>query len=355
MLETQKYLLAKGLESLSNKFSISCKRHKKYPNLVQLKYSQLESKMSKRIVQECRGLILDEANDWAIVCYPFDKFFNYSESNAAKLNWNNSEIFEKLDGSLMMLYFYDNQWIVASSGLPDATGYVKNQDYTLKDLFWKIWQEEKYEMPKDVSSCYMFEMTDPSTKILVPYEKGSITLIGARNLKSLKEYSIDEVANKEWRKVKRYPLKSLEELVEDCKGLNPMKCEGFVVCDNEFKRVKMKSPQYVKLNLLHGADEKLTDRYLIDIIQANEGDEFLVYFENYRSRYNELKIKYQNLIVELEKLYKEVKDMEDRREIGLRVRESKFPTLFFQLKDGKVNSIKDYIRNQDSKHIVKFL
>ena len=78
--------------------------------LIQLKYSQLESKMSERIVQECRGLILDEANDWAIVCYPFDKFFNYSESNAVKLNWDNSEIFEKLDGSLMMLYFYDNQW-----------------------------------------------------------------------------------------------------------------------------------------------------------------------------------------------------------------------------------------------------
>ena len=88
-----------------------------------------------------------------------------------------------------------------------------------------------------------------------------------------------------------------------------MQCEGFVVCDDEFKRVKMKSPQYVKLNLLNGADEKLTDRYLIDIIQANEGEEFLVYFEDYRSKYNELKLKYQNLIVELEKLYEEVKDL----------------------------------------------
>lgn len=355
MLETQFFLRQKGLQSLNDEYSISYKRHQEYPNLVQLKYSQLDSDMSKKIVQECRGLILDEADDWSVVCYPFEKFFNYTASNAPKIDWENAKIYEKLDGSLMTLYFYDNKWIVASSGLPDASGKVKDQDYTLKELFWKIWEQEQYHLPKIETSCYVFEMTAPSIRVLVPYEKESINLIGVRDLQNLKEYSINDVANEEWKRVKQYPLKSLESLAEDCRALNPIKNEGFVVCDNNFRRVKIKSPQYVKLNLLKGAKGQFTDRYLIDIIQSNEEEEFLGYFEEYRPKYNELKEKYLNLIQGLENLYEEVKEIEDKREIGLKVKGSKFPTLFFQIKEGKVNSVKDYIRNQSSKRIVKSL
>ncbi len=59
--------------------------------------------MGEKIVQQCRGIILDEANNWQIVSYPYDKFFNYEESYAPQLDWSTAKIFEKLDGSLMTL------------------------------------------------------------------------------------------------------------------------------------------------------------------------------------------------------------------------------------------------------------
>ena len=255
----------------------------------------------------------------------------------------------------MMLYYYNQEWIVASSGLPDASGKVRDQNYNLKELFWRLWSEEGYKMPKDPSSCYFFEMVDPSIKVLVPYEKGGITLIGARNLETLKEYSISRVSNEEWRRVQQYPIQSMEDILEISRGLNPIQQEGFVVCDDSFNRIKVKSPQYVKINLLSGANEKLTDRYLLEIIQANEGEEFLAYFEDYRRRYNELKRRYNQLITDLEALYEEVKTIEDRRELGLKVKASAMPSLFFQLKDGKVSSIKEYIRNLDGKRLINNL
>lgn len=66
-------------------------------NLVMFKYSQVDSDMSIKLVQECRGLILDEDTK-EIVSYPFNKFFNFGEPNAAKIDWASARIGQKIDG-----------------------------------------------------------------------------------------------------------------------------------------------------------------------------------------------------------------------------------------------------------------
>src|SRR3989304_4986341 len=114
--EVQKFLREYGLAKLEEQFSIIARRHSGYNNLVCLKYNMIDSPMSERITQECRGIILDEENDWAIVSRSFDKFFNFGEGHAAKINWDTANVQEKLDGSLMALYHYRDKWHVQSSG-----------------------------------------------------------------------------------------------------------------------------------------------------------------------------------------------------------------------------------------------
>ncbi|WP_293052984.1 MULTISPECIES: hypothetical protein [unclassified Moorena] len=89
-MELQDYLRTQGLESLCNQFKIKVNRHQQFPDLVCLKYSQIESPLEEKIVQQCRGIILDEANNWEIISYPYDNFFNYGESQAATLDWKNT-------------------------------------------------------------------------------------------------------------------------------------------------------------------------------------------------------------------------------------------------------------------------
>lgn len=57
-----------------------------------------------------------------IVCYPFSKFFNAGEHHAANLEWPTAVFTEKLDGSLIKLYFLeaDGQWVVATNNTIDA-------------------------------------------------------------------------------------------------------------------------------------------------------------------------------------------------------------------------------------------
>ena len=92
------FLRAHGLAELAARFAVRGVRHPKYPNLILLKYNQIESPMAEPVVQECRGLILDEAADWRVVSFPYVKFFNYAEPLAAAIDWATAQVYEKLDG-----------------------------------------------------------------------------------------------------------------------------------------------------------------------------------------------------------------------------------------------------------------
>ena len=114
-LAIQQLLRERGLAGLEG-LAIKTRRHGIFGNLVCFKYDQRLSPMMEKAVQEARGIILDENCDWAVTSMSFRKFFNAEEPLAAEINWTTACIEEKLDGSLMALYWYDNAWQVQSSG-----------------------------------------------------------------------------------------------------------------------------------------------------------------------------------------------------------------------------------------------
>lgn len=89
----QKFLRDGGsIQDLTDKYAIKTSRHRKYDNLVLFKYNQIESPFAEKIVCECRGVILDESNDWNIVSRPFNKFFNHGEGHAAPIDWATAQV-----------------------------------------------------------------------------------------------------------------------------------------------------------------------------------------------------------------------------------------------------------------------
>lgn len=101
-LEIQKFLRGgNSFNDLLDLYGIKSKRSSDYPELVLFKYSQLESPMGEKIVQECRGIILNEQDNWNVVSRPYDKFFNYGEGHAADLDWTTAKVYDKLDGCFL--------------------------------------------------------------------------------------------------------------------------------------------------------------------------------------------------------------------------------------------------------------
>ncbi|CBN54848.1 MULTISPECIES: T4 RnlA family RNA ligase [Kamptonema] len=342
-MELQDYLRQHGLDSLCSTYHIKLSRHQKYPHLVCLKYSQIESPLGEKIVQQCRGIILDSSQDWQIISYPYNKFFNYGEIHATPIDWSSAKVYEKLDGSLTVIYFYDGEWRVQTSGTPDASGEVNGFGFTFAELFWKVWNELGYQLPQETEQCFIFELMTPYNRIVVQQKDNQIILHGVRNIQTLLESDPSIWTEKYgWELVASYPLTSWTEVIKAAEHLDPMNSEGYIICDGNFNRVKVKSPQYVAISHLR---EGFSTRRMIEIILTNEGEEFLSYFPEWTELYEKVKNRYLSLIQEVEEVYRQYQHIENQKDFALAIKHLPYSGILFSLRSGKIASVKESLRN----------
>lgn len=351
------FLRENGLDALLDRTKCLVNRHEGYPNLVLLKYNMIDSPMDDPLVRSCRGIILDEADGWRVVCRPYDKFFNYGEGRAAEIDWETARVYEKLDGSLMTLYYYDG-WQVSTTGYPDARGLVqKGNPLTFRDLFWRIWNQQRdpiYLLPRrEIECCYMFEMMAPENRVVVAHHTPRLVLHGIRSVVTGKELPFAVFGKvRNWECAKTYNLNSLDDVISATAELQGIKNEGFVVCDANFNRVKVKSMSYVAL---HHLKSTMCRRRLIELIQANEGDEFLGYFPEYTDEYRKLQVLIHALCRGLETQYEQHKDLTIQKDFAMAVRDLPCSGAMFSTRNGKADSPTAWIMALPSKKLIKLI
>ena len=221
-------------------------------NLVCFKYG-IEADFSDPLVCEARGIIIDVKHQ-TVVCRPFDKFFNVQEQYAADIDWNTAKVLEKIDGSLIKLYWYNGKWTFATSSTFDATeasvaGY---KGVTYRDI---IARADNYSrIPFDDLSknrTYLFELVSPMTQVVIRYDKTSLYYLASFDNMTGEEVDVDLI--EEFKRPRSYPLKTIDECISAAMELNrdseeEIKDEGFVVVDGQHRRIKIKSPAYIALH-----------------------------------------------------------------------------------------------------------
>lgn len=355
MLEVQEFLHnnLNQPEELKSILGIKVKRHPKYQNLILCNYSQIDSPKSHPVVQECRGIILDEDAGYSPVNFPYKRFFNYGEGLAVEIDWSTARVQDKLDGTLACVWFYDGEWRVSTRGTPDASGNVGDWPFNFNELFWKTWNELGYKMPDNQDCCYMFELMTKFNKIIVRHEESKIVLHGARNLKTMLECDPVEVgARNKWEVVKSHPLGTFEEVVAFAATINPMHAEGFVVVDGLYRRVKVKSPQYVALSSLQ---EGFGPRRMLEMVLTNESEEFLTYFSEYKPVYDKILENWKNVTLEIESMYNKHKDIEDQKQFALKIKDTRYSGVLFSIRAGKFKNVDEAMRNMTIKSLEELL
>jgi T4 RnlA family RNA ligase len=273
---------------LQDELGIIMRVHSKHNNLVLFKYNQIASNMRHPIVRCSRGIILDAENNWEIVAYPFDKFFNVQETEAAQIDWSTAKVQEKLDGSLMSLYCYKGVWEVASSGSPDAAGNVHEAAMSFAELFWHTWDTSGYELPDGYRGfTFMFELTTPYNRIVVPYNEPRLTLIGVRDNSTLMERKLSDFSHYSWRHVCEFPLRDLPSTMESLSQFGGLQQEGYVVVDSQFNRVKIKHPEYVRFHRLRG-EVGATNKRMLELLLTNESAETMAVFPEFKPTYDKV-------------------------------------------------------------------
>ena len=374
MLKIQEYLLKHGLEKTVNDFSL---KTKEYEGKILLKYNQLVSPtlMALPEMQECRGLIL-EKNTWKVISLAFKKFFNAEESNAAKIDWDTAHILEKLDGSMLQIYWdwYEEKWFAATTGTAEGEGEVNNKNgTTFNDLFWNT-VNNKYNFNKCLlhkDYIYVFELTTPYNIVVKPHGESSATLLTVRNRETLVELSgkdLEMVAiSLGIPLVKSFDInaKNVGDLLKTFEGM-PWSEEGYVVRDGNDNRIKVKNPAYI---LIHHLKGKTAEHNILTIIKTNEIEEFVSTFperteEIYRLKENyDMLINKLNFVWDILKLHKPKNIYKDEQkkyasivfETCDKYEITQFTGMYFLLAKDKINSVEDYIIEYDDKTLYKLL
>jgi hypothetical protein len=343
LLPVQYLRSGKSLADLEAQYAIKHRRHSRHPNLVLLKYNQVFSPMAETIVRQCRGLILDEAANWEPVCVPYFKFFNYGEPNAAEIDWATARVQEKLDGSLVALYHYKDSWEVATTGTPDGEG-PTGHGFSFAELFRRTWLELGYRLPDPQAKdwCYLFELCTKYNRVIVPHQKPRLVLHGVRcrHAPYQEGYPEDEAADLGYECVKSFPMYNFDQVVASCETANPMECEGYVVRDFGFNRVKVKSPQYVAMAHLK---DSMSARRLLEIIRANESQEFLAYFPEFKDEYDQIRSMYDQLVGELEAAYDDAKGIESQKDFAAQACRTRCSSALFSVRKGDSASVREHL------------
>jgi hypothetical protein len=369
------YIKTHGLAKAIADFKLNSKE---YDGKILLKYNMIESPMDATETQDARGIILEKGT-WKIMCLTFRKFFNAEEGHAARIDWDSAHVLEKVDGSLMQLYWDWNkkEWCVATSGMAEGEGEVNNKmGTTFAQLFWETVEKvtgnvSLFKSKLEIGMCYALELTTPYNIVVTPHGTSSVTLLTCRNINTLNEVSYDTLKIAGFKLnvpiVKRFDLniKDVGALKRTFEGM-PFTEEGYVVVDGNFNRIKIKNPAYVAV---HHLKSKTAEYNILDVVKSNEIEEFAATFPERKEEIFDLYAKYKVLLTVLGDTWEELKGRlpknitpaEKKRfaeavfEITKKNDVTNFTGLMFGLKDGKISAIKEYMMEFDNRKLYKIL
>jgi RNA ligase len=233
------------------------------------------------ITLNCRGLVLD--NDGNVIAKPFTKFFNYEELKPEDIPNENFEVYEKMDGSCGIIFYYKrelsleeqyNIWFNNNyetgmerffdpNNLPnfddpyyEPTPKTKGEwhvatrgSFTSEQAIKGKEMLDKLPLDKlDKNNTYLSEILFKQNRIVVDYgDYEGLVLLGAFDTKSGVEIERRELEKLEgWDIVMKY--KTWGEDWETLKREISKDNEGYVIRFSGGMRMKIKGVEYVRLH-----------------------------------------------------------------------------------------------------------
>lgn len=299
--------------------------------------TQYEGKWDE-ITKQCRGLILDKEGN--VVAKSFDKFFNYEELTLKDVPEETFEVFEKLDGSLGILFWYQGKWILSSKGSFTSDQAIKgkqilNQKYNVEVL------------PKGYTT--VVEIIYPENRIVCDYGSDELLVVLSMvSNASGKELDYDSMMS--FNDVSKIPV---VKKYDGIKNYDTLKSsigndrEGYVIKFKNGFRMKIKGEEYVRLHrILTGFSnvsiwEYLKEKKNFQELLSRVPDEFDLWV---KETAKDLTIRYENIQKEYTWIYEHIMRVEnakDRKVFAEQSNRYSHPSILFKMLDDKDYS--DYI------------
>ena len=280
-----------------------------------LSYSQINSDFHEEICKEARGLILDMQNDFKVVRMAFKKFFNLGEGFAANIDWDSAVATEKIDGSIMSVWFARGKWHLSTNNTIDTfkahiSGIAPYKTYG--ELFESVLPLSTFEH-FNKNFCWTFELVSPYNKVVIDYPETKVYLLSIRDMSTLEEFSlfhIEVLADANGFNIPKVYHLNNEKDYRNLVNSMPEGHEGIVVRDKNNERVKIKTLLYFSLH--HSKNNGvLTEERIVKLIRENDHHEFLAYFPEYKGIFYDVETQINNAYQVIENAKVEVQDWKE--------------------------------------------
>jgi RNA ligase len=264
-MKLQEWIDIRELEELISEGLVSDRPHPSLPLRI-LNYTPAAQsvKVWTPTLSRCRGLVYElDTND--IYAIPFSKFWNFGDlaHGAVKENFPPGEpaIYEKVDGSLGIFFFYKGAPIIATRGSFESDQAKWADNWRKKHMFG---------CPLHDDRTYLFEIVYPEDKKVVNYPYSGLVLLGAIDPNG-DEWPPDSIVAQTVlnyfpvKIAKRYEYQELEKL----QAQEEDNAEGWVAVwyGPPAYRVKIKLEKYV---LLHRMYFQTTSEVVWELVKAGE-------------------------------------------------------------------------------------
>lgn len=288
----------------------------------QTQYAGLWTKFRKM----ARALVIDD--DYKIVARGPGKFFNWQEIPPEDFPPGNPTIYDKVDGSFILTFYYGNRLIVASKGsfVSDHVGWAR------EIINEKLGSPIPPGLEDNWASWY--ELLHPDNRIVVDYEgQRDLVYLGSGDIYGNEMF----LPPQDFTVVERFDDLNFTTRAELDTLPARKNREGYVLRWPNGFRVKWKSEEYVELHrILTGINDRqifeaVRDGRFADILDVlpDEWDEWARGLaETYRKWQSEL-------LIEIYDNYNSIPKGLERKEFAMAARRFDHPSIYFSLLDNR--------------------
>jgi RNA ligase len=260
-----------------------------------------------------RGLVLDHHNK-KVIATPFPKFFNLGEHQQNEIPNLPFQVYDKVDGSLIILAHDGTEWFCATKG-----SFMSEQAKWAYDFLWN--RADLTQL--DPTYTYLFEAIYPENRIVVKYDTPELVVLGGYDGEGweLLHQDMEEVGEKlNLRVATLYEYDTIEDVAEVSRTL-PGNREGFILRFYDGFRIKIKGDEYCRL---HRLISRITPLAVWDMLRANEITDAVIkdipeeFREDFEKIVAILRMKVMCLVGPLAKICSEIKHLSDK-EVGLKL------------------------------------
>ncbi|MCU0449358.1 MAG: hypothetical protein MUC97_05855 [Bernardetiaceae bacterium] len=273
----------------------------------------------------CRGLILDQHRQ--VVARPFRKFFNleeHAQSRVPAVAMDGAfEVYEKMDGSLGILYQHQGQFAIATRG-----SFQSEQAGKATAILHQKYANALAQVPP--GKTLLFEIIYPANRIVVDYgDQEDLVLLAVIDNQTGRDEPLPAIG---------FPLVPRYDGIRDLATIRQWQTadrEGFVIKFATGGRVKVKFDEYVRLHrlLTHVSSrdiwEYLATGQPLEPLLERVPDEFYTWV---KQQVAQLTDSYQAI----EQLCQaQFKDLGDRKTNAFYYQTQTYPGILFSMLDGR--------------------